>query len=260
MLLQGDPHWVHVSAVRADPRLAALWGLWVEDATGTVVRGHPGSVGDLRGANVSDPEARGQVWAEDGMVLAVVVTTSVDGTQAQDRDGVLGQVVDNLRVGTWQEFEALDEEIRTRPPTRIEPGCPSDRGFVSGVEGASRWVFQLEQDTLSSTGEWTVCRFDLTALNAGGGSVTPPPVGELAADGSGSGIVGGVAPPGTTRITVTAAAGRTVEAVLGDDGPRAGERVWGAFIPEQVPPPRGPLPFTVTAYDAAGAVLDSRTG
>lgn len=261
MLLMGNPHWVHVTAVRADPRLAALWGFWVEDATGTVVRGHPGSVGDLQGANTSDPEARGQVWAEDGMVLAVVVTTSVDGTRAQDRDGVLGQVVDNLHVGTWEEFEALEEEIRTRPPTRNEPGCPSDRGFVSGVEGATRWVFQLEHNTLSSAGEWSVCRVDLTSFNASGGSVTPPPVGELAAaDGFGSGIVGGVAPPGTIRITVTAADGRTVEAVLGDDGPRPGERVWGAFIPEPEPRPTGALPFTVTAYDAAGAVLDSTTG
>ncbi len=256
MFLQGDPHWVTVNAVRADPRLTALWGFWIEDATGTVVRGHPGSVGDLQGANVGDPEARGQVWAEDGMVLAVVVTTSVDGNQAQDRDGVLGQVVDNLRVGTWAEFETLDRQLRERPPTRLESPCPADRGFVSGVEGASRWVFQLEPNASSSWGEWSACRFDLTSGGGSGGSVSPVPVGELAIVGFGSGIVGGVAPPGTARVTVTAADGRTLEAVLADDGPRPGERVWGTFIP-LFPPPGGTSPFTVTAYDATGAVLDS---
>lgn len=46
--LLGDPYInVYVHAVRAEPRLAALWGFWADDAAGTLVRGQPGSVGDM---------------------------------------------------------------------------------------------------------------------------------------------------------------------------------------------------------------------
>ena len=256
MFLQGSASYVSVFVVRADPRLAALWGFWVEDETGTAVRGHPGSAGDVQGANVGDPDARARVWAEDGMVLAVIATMNGDGDRNADPDQLLDQVVDNLRVGTWDEFEALDWEIRTRPPTREEAGCGGDGGFVSGVEGTVRWALQLR----AGASDWSICSLDLTNGSGSGGTIVPPPVGELATSGIGSGIVGGVAPPGTTRVTVTAAEGRTLEAALGDAGPRPGERVWGTFIPEQVPPPTGPSPFTVTAYDAAGAVLDSKAG
>ena len=40
---------VEVSAVRVEPRLAALWGFWTDDAAGAVIRGHAGSRGDLHG-------------------------------------------------------------------------------------------------------------------------------------------------------------------------------------------------------------------
>ena len=270
MFFQGSASYLSVYAVRADPRLAALWGFWIEDAAGTEVRGHPGSAGDLQGANVGDPDARGRVWAEDGMVLAVVLTRggSADAEPEGDPDGVLDEVVDNLRVGTWDEFEALDGEVRTRPPTREEAGCGPDGGFVSGVEGATRWVFQLQPNELSSTPEWITCYVDLTSGGGGGGSVIPSPSGQLAVDavgsssgpgGSGYVIVGGVAPPGTGRVTVITAEGRTLQAQLADEGPRPGERVWGAYL-LQVPPSAGGPPITVTAYDAAGAVLDSEAG
>lgn len=259
MTLQGEASYVFVSVVRADPRLAALWGFWLEDATGTLVRGQPGSAGDLQGANVGDPDARGRVWAEDGLVLSVVVTQGPDrGSAAPDRDDLLDRVVEALRIGTWAEFEALDGEIRTRPPTAVESPCPSTTGFVSGVQGESRWIFQLQPNPYSSSGEWSACSFDLTSGGGSGGSVSPPPLGELAVSGSGSGVVGGVAPPGTARVTVTGADGSTLEAVLAADGPRPGERVWGAYVP-LLPPPGGPAPVTVTAYDAAGAVLASRS-
>jgi hypothetical protein len=258
MSLRGDGSWVSVHAVRADPRLAALWGFWVEDATGTAVRGHLGSAGDLQGANVGDPDAEGRVWAEDGMVLAVIGTTDAEGERAENRGQLLDRVVEQLRVGTWGEFEALGGEIRTRPPTREESPCPPDGGFVSGVEGTSRWVFQLQPNALSSTGEWSACAFEL-ASGGSGGSVIPPPPGELAGEGAGSGIVGGVAPPGTDRVTVTAADGRVLEAQLSDEGPRPGERVWGTFVLRS-PSSTGDSTLTVTAYDAAGAVLDSKAG
>ncbi|SDF73059.1 hypothetical protein SAMN05660662_3145 [Blastococcus aurantiacus] len=252
MSLQGDQTWISVSAVRADPRLAALWGFWVEDATGTELRGSVGSAGNLQDANVGGSEARGRVWAEDGTVFSVVM----DGPE--DADEVLDQVVANLRAGTPAEAEELDRQVRERPPTAIESPCPADGGFVSGVEGASRWVFSLQPNTVSSTGEWSACYFDIPN-SGGGGSVLPPPLGELALSGFGSGVVGGVAPPGTARVTVTDAGGVTRDAVLADDGPRPGERVWGTYIP-LFPPPTSGAPFTVTAYDAAGVVLDSKVG
>ena len=60
-------------------------------------------------------------------------------------------------------------------------------------------------------------------------------------------------------MTVVAAEGRVLEAQLSDEGPRPGERVWGTFIPEPIPQPTDALPFTVTAYDAAGAVLATKS-
>ena len=257
MFVQDDSSQVWVNVVRADPRLAALWGFWAEDATGTPVRGHPGSAGDLQDANVGDRDAGGRIWAEDGMVLSVVVTQyEGEGVQPRrTREELLDEVVDNLRMGTWEEFEALDAELRNRPPTREEAACAPGGEFVSGVEGEARWSFQL----VSGSSGWSTCYLDLTAGSGSGGSLLPPPVGELAVQGYGAGIVGGVAPPGTTRVTVTAADGSTRNAVLGEAGPRPGERVWGTFIPLLRPTP-GSLPFTVTAYDAAGAVLDTKTG
>lgn len=260
MFLQGDGSQVTVNAVRADPRLAALWGFWLEDATGTEVRGHPGSAGDLQGANVGDPDARGRVWAEDGLVLSVVVTMDSAGDRAANADQVLDQVVEGLRVGTWEEFEALEGEIRMRPPLRAEAPCPPGGSFVSGVESGVRWVFHLQPNAYPGATEWMTCTFDLTSYGGNGETVTPPPPGELAVSGR-EGIVGGVAPPGTARVTVTTAGGLVVEAQLAaEEGPRPGERVWGAYVPPGPPAPLGPPPPTVTAYDAAGTVLTSRSG
>lgn len=266
LFLQGEEHWASVSAVRADPRLAALWGFWVEDAAGTAVRGHPGSAGGLQGSNGpgsndGGADARARVWAEDGLVLAVTVVAVGLGNvpPEEDRDRLLDEVVGNLRVGTWADFDAWEADALNRPPTPAQSPCPSDSGFVSGVEGAARWVFHLAPNPSSSWGEWSVCRFELTSGGGGGGSILPSPPGELAVHGWGSGVVGGVAPPGTERVSVTAYDGSTRDAVLAADGPRPGERVWGSYIP-LFPPPGGTAPFTVTAHDAAGAVLDSRTG
>ncbi|WP_040338796.1 hypothetical protein [Candidatus Blastococcus massiliensis] len=262
MSLQGSGSYLSVSVVRADPRLAALWGFWIEDASGTAVRGHPGSAGDLQGANVGDPDARGRVWAEDGMVLSVIVTANGDRDRNADPDQLLDQVVENLRVGTWEEFEALDGEIRTRPPTREEAGCGEQGWFVSGVEGDVRWAFSLQPGS-SGGDEWSFCAMEVSS-GGSGGTLVAPPVGELVSstggassrpDGSGGGVVGGVAPPGTARVMITTFDGRAFEAELSTEGPRLWERVWGAFIPPVEPPPGSPPLLTATAYDAEGVVV-----
>lgn len=249
MLLVGESCWVRVHVVRADPRLAALWGFWADDATGTLVRGRPGSAGDLRGTAEGGLRAPARVWAEDGMVLAAVLVVDKGG----DGEMLLDRVVEDLRVGTWAEFQAARHREDERPPTRGEAACGPDGGFVSGVEETVRWSFQVR----SGPWVWSICYLDLSSGVGGGGSIIPPPLGELAVQPGGSGIVGGVAPPGTARVTVTTPSGHTLEAQLADIGPRPGERVWGTFVLEGLMAPTRP-PLTVTAYDAAGVVLASK--
>ncbi len=269
---EGESDSVAVFAVRADPRLAALWGFWTGDTTGTSVRGRPGWAGSLAGSHLGGVE--GRVWAEDGLVLAVVGRGGPPG--------LLDQVVQAVRVGTWAEFEAFRRQIVDSPLRPDEAGCSQQWGFVGGSENGVRWAFAVQRDR-SDPETWFTCstRFRPpsdeggtmgvgTFEVSGGGAITLPPVGELGGvphltSGTPSatplgGIVGGIAPPGTTRVTVAAADGRTLDAVLADVGPRPGERVWGALVPQQDPPWADAVPFTVTAYDAAGAVLDSRTG
>jgi hypothetical protein len=53
IVFDGSPDAVSVFAVRAPPRLAALWGFWVDDPVGTPVRGVPGSAGEMRGSKLS---------------------------------------------------------------------------------------------------------------------------------------------------------------------------------------------------------------
>jgi hypothetical protein len=196
------------------------------------------------------------------MVLAAVLTVELEG----HGEALLDQAVEALRVGTWDEFEAARRGIRERPPTREElPPCAPGAAFVSGVDGGVRWSFELAPNTLGGTYEWVTCAFDHTSGGGSGGTIwPPPPVGEVAISVDGS-IVGGVAPPGTARVAVTAPDGSTREAVLSDVGPRPGERVWGTFLPGEYTPTTSSTPpyvfwsMTVTAYDAAGAVLHSTT-
>lgn len=97
--------------------------------------------------------------------------------------------------------------------------------------------------------------FELRALGHvsgstfGFGGVEPAPEGT---------IVGGVAPPGTDRVSILGPGGATRDAVdCCRRGPRPGERIFGQFFP-------GPLPvsggqFEITAVDAAGAALGTLT-
>jgi hypothetical protein len=248
---------VFVSAVRADPRLAALWGFWADDPTGTVVRGQPGSVGDMPGVYLGD-HARGQVWAEDGMVLSVVAAPAADD--------VVDQMVRNLRIGTADELEAMRRSTFERPPTAEHVGCPPGSTIVSAVEGDARWAVGLGE----SEHGWYYCTGLITSVfvpQAGGSTLELPALGQMTiwgSGGSGQGIpsgriVGGIAPPGTVRVTVSAPDRSVLDAVLGEPGPRPGDVVFGAFVAGPLGPTGARLPgeppTVITAYDATGAVL-----
>jgi hypothetical protein len=255
IVLDGESTTIHISAVRADPRLSALWGFWTDDAAGTVVRGQPGSLGVLHGSYVGN-RGRGYVWAENGLVLSVISTGG--------RHEYLDEVVRSLRVGTMVEFEGMRRAAIDRVPTAAEVGC-TDGTVVTAVDGDLRWGFGLQADTYGP-GSWSSCQRFFTldnAPNAVSGTFTLPPLGRIAGTAAGTSglpggasgtIVGGVAPPGTARVTVLAPDGRTLEALLGDPGPRPGERIFGTFA-RGVVWGLGSPPYVVTAYDSAGAVL-----
>ena len=69
-------------------------------------------------------------------------------------------------------------------------------------------------------------------------------------------LIGGVVPPGTARVVIGDAGGRTVDAVLAEPGPRPGEKLFGAFL-RDVPVVMTGARLVVTAYDASGNVLDT---
>jgi len=257
IVLDAGKSTVFVSAVRADPRLSALWGFWAADPIGTLVRDQPGSAGDMPGIYLGD-HARGQVWAEDGMVLSVIAAPAADD--------VVDQVVRNLRVGTADELETVRRSTFEQPPTAERVGCPPGSTIVSAVEGDARWAVGLGESEFG----WRYCTAMITsgdAPNSGGSTLELPAVGQMTTwgtGGSGEGIpsgrtYGGVAPPGTARVTVSAPDGHPLDAVLGEPGPRPGEVVFGAFVAGPLGPTGARLPgeppTVITAYDATGAVL-----
>lgn len=249
--LDSDTATVFVTAVRADPRLAAFWGSWIEDPTGTSVRGSAGSDGSLNGSSQLS-SSRGVVWAEDGYVIAVGGSTPE-----------VEQVIAALRPGTAADVEALGRSRVETAPTATELGCPADSGVVSDLDGDLRWVFALGR-----MGEgWVTCLDVLLAGLGSQGGLSGDfglrPVGRLSANTYGSGgvpptpegtIVAGSAPPGTSRVTVRGPDGVLRDAVLAETGPRSGERVFGAWVPGS--PPSQTRQFEVTAYDAADRQLD----
>jgi hypothetical protein len=251
--LMGDQGTVVVSAVRAEPRLAALWGFWTDDATGTLVRGQPGSLGDMHGILLGE-DARGYVWAEDGMVLSVI------GLYGGER--FIDSVLHDLRLGTAAELEAMRRGGIDRVPTAEEVGCRAGTPIVTGVDGDLRWALGVEPGP--GAGGWASCHWvnTLGSPTSGYGSWDLPPLGQLGLTGIELGqpgdvslsdrLVGGVAPPGTARVTVLID-GRTAEAVLAEPGPRPGERLFGTYLRGVPSSPNGTV--VVTAYDANGAVL-----
>jgi hypothetical protein len=259
IVLAGDSGAVVISAVTADPRLSALWGFWTDDPVGTVIEGVPGSRGDMHG-NSFGQEASGAVWAADGLVLSVVGLD--DGARFVD------EVVRDLRPGTVAELEAMHrgalDRLATPEGIRCQPGTP----IVTGGDGEVRWAAGVEPDPAGG-GQWSSCLRVITLDGFPPQGPSPfalPPVGQIgvASIGSGEGVatfpkdvlIGGVAPPGTARVAITDADGRTVDAVLAEQGPRPGEKLFGAFI-QDAPVVMNGARLSVTAYDADGAVLDT---
>lgn len=258
IVLAGESGAVFISAVRADPRLTALWGFWTDDATGTVVRGQPGSRGDMHGIYLGD-DAHGAVWAENGLVFSVI--------GLGDGDRFVEEVVAGLRPGTEAELEAMRLGAVERVPTAQELGCSEGTPIVSAVDGDLRWGIGVEAGPDGTNGSSCLRLITLDgAPNAGSGSFQLPPVGQLGVTSVGTGegvatfgadvLIGGVAPPGTARVGISDIDGLTVDAVLADPGPRPGEKLFGAFIRGVPVVMNGPR-LVVTAYDAAGAVLDT---
>jgi hypothetical protein len=259
IVLAGESGTVFISAVRADPRLAALWGFWTDDAFGTVVRGQPGSMGDMHGIYLAD-DARGYVWAENGLVLSVIA----EG----DGDRFLDQVVQDVRLGSDAELEALRRGGIERVPTAQDIGCREGTPIISGVDGDLRWGIGVEADPADPS-RWSSCLRLITldrSPNASYGSFHLPPVGMLGVTSIATGegvatfgsdvLIGGIAPPGTARVGLRDVDGLMVDAVLAEPGPRPGEKLFGAFIRGVPVVMNGPR-LVVTAYDAAGVVLDA---
>lgn len=159
---------VDVYAVRADPRLAALWGFWAADPIGTVVRGQPGSVGEMAGIMLGGNKLtgwhHGQVWAEAGMVLSVIAFGA--------SDELVDQVVSNLRVGTEAELEEQRLGLVAREPTPEEVGCSPGAMIVSAREGAFRWAWGLGVDP-AFPDTWATCSTWFTPDGPQGGAESP---------------------------------------------------------------------------------------
>ncbi len=255
-----DSATIFVSAVKADPRLAALWGFWADDPGGTLVRGQPGSVGQMDGIGLGQG-ARGRVWAENGVVLSVI---AYGGS-----DELIDQVVESLRIGTAAELEAMRLASITREPKPHEVGCPPGALIVSAIVDDYRWAFGVGVDPDYPDEGAQSCSALITvdpSDGAGSGSFALAPLGQLSgmtsfADGppdhpAGT-TVGGVAPPGTDRVTILGPDGVSVDAVLSVNGPRPGERLFGQFFPGSSAGVDGP--YAITAFDAAGTVLATLT-
>lgn len=147
-------------------------------------------------------------------------------------------------------------------PTGEDAGCPPDSLVVSAVQDDLRWVFAV--GTLPDYPDLgpQSCATLITANGNNGlgtGNLNLGPLGRVTLAGGGldSGelagyLVAGVAPPGTARVTIGTPEGDVVEAVLGDEGPRPGERLFGWF--DEVPM-AGDRRYGVTALDDAGTTL-----
>ncbi len=259
-VLDGSQSRVIVSIARADPRLAAVWGFWTGDPGGTMIRGQPGSAGDLVGTGHDEEVEPGRVWAEAGMVFVARARGSAVP--------YLDDVVNSLRAGTEAELESMRAATLERAPTAEEIGCPPGALVVSAVQGDLRWVFGVGTFPGNQVETSESCSALVTGagtIGGGIGSFNLAPLGRLSVNvssGSGPGVpdgttLAGVAPPGTARVTITGPDGVVVDAVLSVHGPRPGERLFGQFFPGDVAAFVGP--FTVTAFDATGAVLGTVT-
>jgi hypothetical protein len=185
-----------------------------------------------------------------------------------DGDRFIDQVVQDLRLGTDGDLEAMRRGALDRLTTPEGIRCQAGTPIVSGGEGELRWAVGVQPDPAGGD-QWSSCLRVITLDGFPPQGPSPfdlPPVGQIgvASIGSGEGVatfpkdvlVGGVVPPGTARVVIGDAGGRTVDAVLAEPGPRPGEKLFGAFV-RDVPVVMNGARLVVTAYDASGNVLDT---
>ena len=100
-------------------------GLLDRRRRGTLVRGQPGSVGELHGATSA-------AWASARLGRGRSRAVGHLGERHS-----LDEVVQNLRVGTFAEFEGMRRAAIDRVPTAAG-GC-TDGTVVTAVDGDLRW-------------------------------------------------------------------------------------------------------------------------
>ncbi|MGI8694332.1 MAG: hypothetical protein ACR2JK_15785 [Geodermatophilaceae bacterium] len=176
---------------------------------------------------------------------------------------------ESLRIGTAAELEAMRLASITREPKPHEVGCPPGALIVSAIVDDYRWAFGVGVDPDYPDEGAQSCSALITvdpSDGAGSGSFALPPLGQLSGvmswtngpPGHPAGTtVGGVAPPGTDRVTILGPDGVSVDAVLSVNGPRPGERLFGQFFPGSSAGVDGP--YAITAFDAADTVLATLT-
>lgn len=270
--LMVDEVLVRVSVVRADPRLAQLWGFWAADA-GEPVGARGSRAGPMPGTNQGGPDAYGVVWAEHGNVVSVVGSDFSMSPRGPDLVGVaVEEVAALLRPGTSAELTALGE-IVLEPPTAAEIWCPADAPMLTGRTGDVRWAYAAAPDP-----EWDSPLHQCSALvnpvdglQAQDGITHAgeelPSVGRVIAGTPNSNVTldrpqhtgilkTGIAPPGTVRVVVTAPDLSNHEAALGAAGPRPGELLFAAYVPGEWYSTLPARAFTAAAFDAAGVMIE----
>ena len=262
---------VAVSVVRADPRLATLWGFWTmrDDA---VEASPTRRSGPLRGTPAGD-DSYGVVWADGGNVVSVVGIGWGLAESGPDVTGPLvNAVADALRPGTSADLAALSELV-LEPPTPAELNCPADAPMITGRTGEVRWAFAAAPDPA-----WN------SPLHYCGAVINPvdglnshdqilhedsalPAVGQMIAGVLAAHVTldrpqhngylrAGIAPPGTARVIITAPDLTTQEAVLGGSGPRPGEQLFAAYFPGDWSERLMERAFTAAGFDVNGDFLD----
>jgi hypothetical protein len=155
-------------------------------------------------------------------------------------------------AAAWVRFQRDSLEI---PAAALAP-CGPDHVSIADTTGEKRWAVSFPTPgSRGTTACVSVHRLDGAETGAvSAGTTTPPTAVDpqtitiLAAMGAnGDAIIGGSAPPSTTKVAARSAEGREATAVL--DVAVAGVRPFGLFLPDTQ------HDVTIIAYDRAGREL-----